>query len=533
MNDATQSTSIGRKIIALVFLIGVLYTATFSIHTFLTQRKDIIEGHLDLLTCAALAVPELLPEGFHERVLEVGSVSEEEYLRTMWKMTDWAHKAGVSFVYSFVRRGDTLHFTSTSGTEKQRRDGTWVPFFEPYEASEGVWSIFETHQAQHEAAKDEYGHFLSVVMPMTNQTGEVYLVGADIYSDEIRALLHQTLIRGAIMALLIFVIGSCIGIWISNRITHPLIVLAKETRRLTEHGFAVDADFTKNTTAVAQSSRDEVGRLAGAIIQMVQKLQDYIDNIKRFTAAQERIESELNIARNIQMSFLPKVFPPFPEHKQFDIYATLEPAREVGGDLYDFFMLDEHHLFVAVGDVSGKGVPSALFMAVTKTLFKGMAHPNLSPSTIMERVNNELRENNEALMFVTLFCGILDIRTGLLTYANAGHNPPVLLRRQEAPHFLEIPRGFILGVEEFSYESQSIQLQPGDQLLLYTDGVTEAMNPNLELYGDHHLIDIVSTVERTDPKHLVETIMKSVVTHANGEPQSDDVTILSLLYNGS
>ncbi len=515
-----------------IFLISLFSTIAFTFYAYTIQRNEILNGHLNQLQVAALAVPHLLPPGFHDRIEDEHSVSEEEHLDLMWMMTDWAHEAGVSFVYSFVRRNDTVYFTSTSGTEEQRREGTWVPFFEPYDASEEVLAIFDTQEPQRAEEEDEFGHFLSVVLPMTNQTGEIYLAGADVYIDKVREQLRATIINCVAIGLLIFGIMSAVGVGISNRIARPVIALADQTKRLSDQGFSPDDDFERETGKVATQSSDEVGRLASATIQMVHKLQDYIENIKRFTAAKERLESELNIARNIQMSFLPKQFPPYPGINEFDLYAMLEPAREVGGDLYDFFMLDEDHLFFGVGDVSGKGVPSALFMAVTKTLFKGMAHPDLSPSTIMARVNDELRESNEALMFVTVFCGILNIRTGEFQYTNAGHNPPVYIPRDRDPEWLKIPRGFILGVEEFAYATQTLQMKPGDQILLYTDGVTEAMNTEKKLYGDPRMMETIAAAPKDPPRALVESLMQSVHAYAAGEPQSDDVTILSVTYYG-
>jgi len=523
--------SIRRKIMGAVFVISLVSTIAFSLHAYVVQRKEIYDGHLHTLKAAALSVPHLLPEGFHDRPLTPDAISEEAYLELMWMMTDWAESAGVSYVYSFVRQNGEILFSSTSGNEEQRRDGTWVKFLEPYEASGELRRVFDTGVPQMDEEEDEYGSFLSVVIPQTNALGEVFLVGADIYISEVQAQLRHTLARSTAIGVLVFLFVSLLGAGLSRRITGPLVTLAEQTRRLSANGFAPDETFERETGLISTRSRDEVGRMAGATIQMVHKLQDYIENIKKFTAAKERIESELNIARNIQMSFLPKVFPPWPHIKSFDIYAALEPAREVGGDLYDFFLLDDDHLFFGVGDVSGKGVPSALFMAVTKTLFKGMADPGLKPGEILDRVNNELRENNDALMFVTVFCGILNFRTGEFVFTNAGHNPPVLIRAGAEPAFLEIPKGFILGVEEFSYKTSSIQLQTGDRLVLYTDGVTEAMNAEHQLYGEARMMETIGTTKASDARELVTTLMASVHAYAAGEPQSDDVTILSLTYH--
>jgi phosphoserine phosphatase RsbU/P len=533
MSNNAKFISIRRKIMGAVFVISLISTIAFSLYAYTIQRDEIYEGHLNTLKAAALSVPHLLPDHFHDQPLTPDSISEEAYLDLMWMMTDWVASAGVSYVYSFVRQDGEILFSSTSGNEEQRRDGTWVKFLEPYDASEELRSVFDTGIPQMDEEQDDFGSFLSVVIPQTNTLGEVYLVGADIYIAEVQEELRMTLMRCAGIGVLIFLIMSLVGAGLSRRITGPLVTLAEQTRRLSANGFAPDESFEKDTGTIAEKSNDEVGRMANATVQMVHKLQDYIDNIKKFTAAKERLESELHIARSIQMSFLPKTFPPWPAIKEFDIYAALEPAREVGGDLYDFFLLDDDHLFFAVGDVSGKGVPSALFMAVTKTLFKGMADAGLKPGTILERVNNELRENNDALMFVTVFAGILNFRTGEFVYTNAGHNPPVLIRAGEKPAFLDIPKGFILGVDEFPYETVATRLQPGDRIVLYTDGVTEAMNTAKELYGEARLMDTVRDAHAPDACTLVKTLMQSVHAYAAGEPPSDDITILSLTYTAS
>jgi len=263
-------------------------------------------------------------------------------------------------------------------------------------------------------------------------------------------------------------------------------------------------------------------------------LKEYITNLKETTAAKERIESELKIARSIQMNFLPRHFPPFPEKQEFEIFAVLESAREVGGDLYDFFLLDDDHLFFSIGDVSGKGVPAALFMAASKMLMKGTAHLELTPAEILERVNRELCWENDSAMFVTVFCGIFCIKTGELRYSNAGHNPPVLLHASGQADWLPLPEGFMLGpFEDSRYETRSIVLTPGDTLILYTDGVTEAMNSEKEVYSDDKLLEMVMQSGNAAAEGLVREIVQSVRDYAGDEPQSDDITMLALKYRGT
>jgi len=311
----------------------------------------------------------------------------------------------------------------------------------------------------------------------------------------------------------------------SGTITRPLRTLTKEAAEIARGNLDVEMAEVK--------SNDEVGELSRSFDNMKVALKEYIAHLAETTAAKERYESELKIARTIQMSFLPKIFPPFPANVEFDIYATLVPAKEVGGDLYDFFLLDEEHLFFSIGDVSGKGVPAALFMAAAKTLMKGTAGRGISPSEVLSRVNRELCLENDSLMFVTVFCGVLNFRTGEVFYSNAGHNPPLVLRPGQPPEWLPLPDGFFLGtMEDAVYETRRTVLAPGDRLLIYTDGVTEAMNDQKAFYQEERLIRVAKEHGQNSPEELVREILGSVRAFAGSEPQSDDITLLALLFRG-
>jgi sigma-B regulation protein RsbU (phosphoserine phosphatase) len=323
-----------------------------------------------------------------------------------------------------------------------------------------------------------------------------------------------------------FVFLFAVVVFISSTITRPLRELALRATEISRGSLDMELPPTR--------ARDEVGALTHSFEDMRVALKEYISNLKETTAAKERIESELKIARSIQMNFLPKHFPPFPEKQEFEIFAMLESAREVGGDLYDFFLLDDDHLFFSIGDVSGKGVPAALFMAASKMLMKGTAHLDLEPAEILERVNNELCWENDSAMFVTVFCGIFNIKTGELRYSNAAHNPPVLLHASGQAEWLTLPEGFMLGpFEDSRYETRSMVLAPGDMLILYTDGITEAMNAAKELYSEEKLLETVMQRANETAEGLVREIVQSVHDYAGNEPQSDDITLLALIYHGT
>jgi sigma-B regulation protein RsbU (phosphoserine phosphatase) len=313
---------------------------------------------------------------------------------------------------------------------------------------------------------------------------------------------------------------------ISGTITKPLRILADKAGEIARGNLEIEVPRFR--------SHDEVSDLSSSFNDMKIALKEYISNLAETTAAKERIESELKIAHTIQMSFLPKRFPPFPEKEEFEIFAALEPAKEVGGDLYDFFLIDEEHVFFSIGDVSGKGVPAALFMAVTKTLMKGICSQAVFPSLALETVNQELCKDNDSSMFVTVFCGILNFKTGELLFANAGHNLPVYISAGGEINWLESPPGFFLGImDDAQFETSRMILTPGDTLFLYTDGVTEAMNTRQEFFSDQTLIEtIAGCPDHRTPEGIIDCVMKAVKIFSAEEPQSDDITMLALHYRG-
>jgi sigma-B regulation protein RsbU (phosphoserine phosphatase) len=359
-----------------------------------------------------------------------------------------------------------------------------------------------------------------VPVPASGWSVGVMIPEDELFAD-IRTLNHSVLAIGAAGFSLLFLVV----VIISRSITRPLHRLVRTTAEIARGNLDVLLPVVR--------TGDEVQVLTRSVDEMRLALKDYIANLTETTRAKERIESELKIARAIQMNFLPKRFPPFPEQSAFDLFAALEPAKEVGGDLYDFFMIDDRHLFFSVGDVSDKGVPAALFMAVTKTLMKGIVEQGVTPADVLARVNVELCQNNDSAMFVTVACGMLDIATGELIYSNAGHNPPVLLRKDGAPEMLPMPPGLVLGVmEEASFATRTVQLGPEDRLVFYTDGVTEAMDASQNLFSEERLLDEVGTLAGAAPRRMVEYLMASVKAHAAGAAQSDDITVLALHYKG-
>ncbi|HNY13572.1 MAG TPA: SpoIIE family protein phosphatase, partial [Candidatus Wallbacteria bacterium] len=259
-------------------------------------------------------------------------------------------------------------------------------------------------------------------------------------------------------------------------------------------------------------------------------LKEYIVNLKTTTLVKERIESELKVAHDIQMGIIPKTFPPYPDRPEFDIYAVLEPAKEVGGDLYDFFLIDDSRFCFAIGDVAGKGVPASLFMAITRTLLHAKFSRSLKLSRIVESINEDLSTNNENMMFVTFFVGILDTATGAIEYCNAGHNPPYIVRSngdvEEMPKTKDTP----LGIMPRAFSVGNMSLNLGDSIFLYTDGVTEAISSENKFYGEDRLKAILKNLAGKKSKDIVCEVLADIKTFAKGAEQSDDITELQIKF---
>lgn len=278
-------------------------------------------------------------------------------------------------------------------------------------------------------------------------------------------------------------------------------------------------------------SKDEMRYLHDAFGDMQIELKNYINTLHETITAKQKIESELRIAKEIQMSMIPKTFPPFPDRNDIDLYATLTSAKEVGGDLYDFF-IQKGKFFFVIGDVSGKGVPASLVMAITCSLYRIFAKHISDPKVIIEMINSSLSKNNEANMFVTLFTGVLDMSSGRLTYCNAGHNPPYILKADSTIEILPTNPNIPVGVfNEYKYENQETKLQPGDVIFLYTDGLTEAENDNAELYSEKRLTMCLKNIKNNaETKEIVDCVQKDVINHVENADQSDDLTMMAIKY---
>lgn len=268
----------------------------------------------------------------------------------------------------------------------------------------------------------------------------------------------------------------------------------------------------------------------------IDKTLSHLSMLKRAMESQEKllgVQRDLSIATRIQQSILKRDFPPYPDRTDFSVYADMVPAKEVGGDFYDFFFIDNDRLAFVIGDVSGKGVPAAIFMAVCRTLLKAVAMQVINPGESLRRVNAMLIPESDAAMFVTVFYGILNTKTGEVQYSNGGHNSPYLIRSDGAAEQLKDVGGLFLGkLDDLEYDVQKITLQPGDTILLYTDGVTEAMDATHNLYGDERLVACLAKTNGVSLEGLLQQVKDDLGAYVNGAPQSDDITMLAVRYHG-
>lgn len=329
-----------------------------------------------------------------------------------------------------------------------------------------------------------------------------------------------------IILVVIFLLGILNAVVLSKRIVKPLNSMASRISELSGDDLAFRMEDKYRTG-------DEIQVLAENFEALSLKTLNYINEITRITAEKERIGAELNVATQIQADMLPRIFPPFPDRKEFDLFASMNPAKEVGGDFYDYFLVDDDHIALIMADVSGKGVPAALFMVITKTLIKNRAQMGGSVSEILKEVNDQLCEGNEAEMFVTVWMAIIEISTGKGIAANAGHEHPAIRHRDGEFELVEYRHSPALAVMEgIPFRQHEFTLNPGDTVFVYTDGVAEATDANNELFGNERMLKGLNREPDAEPKKVLENVMDSIEDFVEDAPQFDDITMLCFKYYG-
>ncbi len=372
-----------------------------------------------------------------------------------------------------------------------------------------------------------YGWLVTAGTPIYDHDGEViaYCL-VDKSMNEIKSVEYS--FTGLLLAVTI-IIAILVGILYIHltrkAVINPINALSKAALSYTQ------SEERNVFSQIDISTGDEIENLSDAMKQMEKDIENYINNITSITAEKERIGAELNVATQIQMDMLPSIFPSFPDKHEFELYASMDPAKEVGGDFYDFFLIDEEHLGLVVADVSGKGVPAALFMVIAKTLIKNRALIGGTPSEILSYANEQLCEGNEAELFVTVWFAILNIKTGKGIAANAGHEHPALRRaggEYELVMYKHSPA--VATMEGLKFREHEFELHHGDTLLCYTDGVTEATNKNNELFGNDRLLAALNKNPDANCFEVIENLKKDIDEFVGDAPQFDDITMLCLNF---
>ena len=433
-------------------------------------------------------------------------------------------KDTMCYMIDFIREPETVDGEEyiDIGIEAYEDPAIYVNMWKTMEtgAATGELDTFDTAYAR------SYAYFTPVVINgetagIIGSEAEMSIVGTDI---------NKSVLRLALLLLVIMLLGTAVIASIVRKILIDRIIkLAGSVGRYADEKDPEISDEIMNSL----SSDDELSALSETVASMIIEIDEYMREVQAITAEKEKVAAELKVATRIQASSLPNPDEFLQENKGFSLYASMDPAKEVGGDFYDFYMIDDDHLALTIADVSGKGVPAALFMMESKMLLKNSAKLNVSPKDVLQIVNNQLCENNEAEMFVTVWLGILEISTGKLTAANAGHEYPAIRKANGEFELYTDKHGFVLaGFEGVKYTDYVIQLEKGDSIFVYTDGVAESTDAANELFGTDRMIMSLNEDLNADCRTRLENMRKSVDAFIKEAPQFDDLTMLTLDYTG-
>jgi len=536
-----RKASIRTKVVLLFLALALLLVTAVGLLAYVLNYGRLVAQYGDLASSAAeLAATEIngdaiagyLANGadvsYYITESELKNIKSTLDLRFLYVSVPYPDVNDAVYVFDISLNGENMTLISKLGDHSGVSD--------VYDITSGVMKTGQT-ATNKRITRSEFGYLLSAYAPLKNSVGEtVAVVGVDINMQKVIVLtVVETLQLLALMTGVI-VLFVLLALMLMNR------SVVKPIKRLSQHMAAFDKNAdTLALPPISTNARDEIGVMAQSFNSMAENIRQYVENLRAVTADKQRIATELNVANTIQASMLPRIFPYPPDRKEFSIYATMEPAKSVGGDFYDFYILHGAgqtgtHLAFVIADVSGKGIPAALFMAITQSLLKTRAMQGESPAQIFTNLNDQLCQNNDAGMFVTAYMGLLELATGKLLVANAGHNPPLIRHRNGRYEWLRQKSGFVLaGMENMRYTDFEMNLQPGDRLFLYTDGVTEALNPAGELYGEQRLEAALndSDAQPAGVMELLPRIKQSLDAFARGAEQADDITMLAMDWYGA
>nr|WP_297704578.1 SpoIIE family protein phosphatase [uncultured Butyrivibrio sp.] len=426
----------------------------------------------------------------------------------------------------YVHPKDKITLYVVDGSDDACNPGTFDPL---YEVNYGVLEDPERGFPAYITNTPEYGWLVSAAYPIHDSEGNVVAYGiADISMNKIKAKIIAFRILMTVVTIIIGVILATVYILaIKRAVVQPI-------NKLSDAAISYIQDNNENVFSELDiTTGDEIENLSNAMKKMEGDIKEYIANLTAVTAEKERIGAELNVATKIQADMLPRIFPVFTGKKEYELFASMNPAKEVGGDFYDFFIIDNDHLGLVVADVSGKGVPAALFMVIAKTLIKNRALMGGTPAEILAYANNQLCEGNDAELFVTVWLAIIDVKTGKGIAANAGHEHPAI-KRAGGEFELSIYKHSVAvaTMEGVKFREHEFELHPGDTLFCYTDGVTEATDANNVLFGNDRLLAALNKEPDASAEQICKNVKRSIDAFVGDAPQFDDITMLCVMYKG-
>ena len=438
------------------------------------------------------------------------------------------------FIAMYDEETQALVYVADPDDKRPLRTGTWeeetakeISQFLNSDGSTEIYNISYT---------DKYGWLCTTGVPIFNDDGSIAsFILADVSLEE---LLHGmrsfTILYTIATILTVLLLGFLLSRHIRKNMVEPINMIAEAAEAYVKDKKDGGTLSENHFKGLGIDTGDEIENLYFTLSDMEKDLNAYEEDLTKAIQEQQRIGTELDLAKRIQEDMLPTIFPPFPERKDFDVYASMIPAKEVGGDFYDYFLIDDDHLCIIMADVSGKGVPAALFMMASKILLKTTAMAIPEPGEILARVNNQICSNNSLEMFVTAWLGILELSTGKLTAANAGHEYPIIRQHGGRYELYRDKHGFVMGgMEGMEYKEYEVLLKPGSEVFLYTDGVTEATSEKNEQFGTKRLLESLNSGLAPELKGVLERVNDAVDVFVGDAPQFDDITMLCLYYAGA
>ncbi|MCR4734817.1 MAG: serine/threonine-protein phosphatase [Treponema sp.] len=519
-----------KKIILNIVIAGfILCTLIFATGYLAFSRQFRTQYDESIRSIASAARECLDPDSFDSYLLT--GQHGEEYDAINKILQDFVDKFDLNMIYvSFVTGENYTDITYIYNPVKinSRYKSFPLGYFEVYvepDYNTSAKKVFENGETiVRHTIKTRSGSHITAMVPVYNSSQKIVAVLGAQMNIQAFVRARQSYTNLVIIVELIFAVLFVIffSSFFNLHFIKPIVSITKETDHFASYGGAPAENLMKI------KNHDELAILAHSVYQMECDVNKNIEKLTNVTAEKERMSTELNIATKIQSGMLPKGYPAFPERNDFDLYAVMEPAKEVGGDLYDYLLIDDDHLMIVVGDVSGKGVPAALFMAIAKTLLASHAEQGAKPADIFEAINNQLCRSNEMEMFVTCWLGIITLSSGLLRFVNAGHPCPLLMHKGEFSYLKSKPNLMLAGMDGIKYQEHSFQLEKGDGLIVYTDGVTEAMNSSQELFGDERLLASVKGCEEFKAPDVIKKIRSDIDSFVAGAEQFDDITMLAV-----